>query len=79
MFFFLIFAQNIDCGYSLEPPHRGLCFGAEIRKIGIHLRTPVLLYKKGFNGVYISRTCFPDDISDKIEDNSLSTNQHIRQ
>ena len=19
----LIFAQNIDCGYSLEPPHRG--------------------------------------------------------
>ena len=21
--FFLIFAQNIDCGYSLEPPHGG--------------------------------------------------------
>ena len=21
--FFLISAQNIDCGYSLEPPHRG--------------------------------------------------------
>ena len=21
--FFLIFAQNIDCGYSLEPPRRG--------------------------------------------------------
>ena len=20
---FLIFAQNIDCGYTLEPPHRG--------------------------------------------------------
>ena len=20
-FFFLIFAQNIDCGYTLEPPH----------------------------------------------------------
>ena len=20
---FLIFAQNIDCGYKLEPPHRG--------------------------------------------------------
>ena len=20
---FLIFAQNIDCGYMLEPPHRG--------------------------------------------------------
>ena len=21
--FFLIYAQNIDCGYSLEPPRRG--------------------------------------------------------
>ena len=36
---FLIFAQNIDCGYTLEPPRRGgltsthnLCFGAKIRK-----------------------------------------------
>ena len=23
MIFFLIFAQNIDCGYTLEPPRRG--------------------------------------------------------
>ena len=23
LIFFLIFAQNIDCGYSLEPPRRG--------------------------------------------------------
>ena len=37
---FLIFAQNIDCGYSLEPPRRGgsteypqSMFLAEIRKI----------------------------------------------
>ena len=41
---FLIFAQNIDCGYTLEPPQSGgsieavltsthnLCFGAKIRK-----------------------------------------------
>ena len=50
---FLIFAQNIDCGYTLEPPHlaeavltstHNLCFGAKIRKIGIPLHTPVLLY-----------------------------------
>ena len=46
---FLIFAQNIDCGYTLEP-HRLtsthiLCFRAKIRKIGIPLHTPVLLYK----------------------------------
>ena len=57
---FLIFAQNIDCGYTLEPPRRGeavltsthnLCFGAKIRKIGIPLHTPVLLYKMGFKGL----------------------------
>ena len=37
---FHISAQNIDCGYLLEPPRRGgfneyhnLCFSAEIRKI----------------------------------------------
>ena len=52
---FLIFAINIDCGYTLEPPRRGgsneysqsICFGAKIRKIGIPLHTPVLLYKCG--------------------------------
>ena len=30
---FHISAQNIDCGYSLEPPTHNLCFWAEIRKI----------------------------------------------
>ena len=43
---FLIFAQNIDRGYTLEPP-RNLCFVAKIRKIGIPLQTPVLLCKNG--------------------------------
>ena len=60
---FLIFAQNIDCGYTLEPPRRGgsneypqsTYFGAKIRKIGIPLRTPVLLYKGGVQGgIYIT-------------------------
>ena len=27
-----------------------LCFGAKIRKIGISLHTPVLLYKSGVHG-----------------------------
>ena len=45
-YIFLIFAQNINCGYMLEPPSRGeavltsiriLCFGEKIRKIGIPL------------------------------------------
>ena len=38
-----------------------LCFGAKIRKIGIPLHTPVLLYiQVGFKGVFVARTCFPD-------------------
>ena len=51
---FLIFAQNIDCGYTLEPPRRGgsnkypqSMFWSKIRKICIPLHTPVLLYKSG--------------------------------
>ena len=63
-YIFLIFAQNIDCGYSLEPPQ--LCFGAKIRKIGIPLHTPVLLYKSGVQGVYITRTCFRDEIPSSL-------------
>ena len=58
---FLIFAQNIDYGYTLEPPRprlaeavltstHNLCFGAQIRKIGIPPHTPVLLYKSGVYG-----------------------------
>ena len=37
-----------------------LCFRAKIRKIGKPLHTPVSLYKSGFKGVFIARTCFPD-------------------
>ena len=34
-----------------------LCFGAKIRKIGI---TQFCCIKVGYEGVYISQTCFPD-------------------
>ena len=51
---FLIFAQNIDCGYKLEPPRRGgsneypqSMFLSKNKKIGIPLQTPVFLYKSG--------------------------------
>ena len=64
----LIFAENIDCGYTLESPRRGgsneypqSMFSAKIRKIGIPLQTPVLLYKSRVQGVFIARTCFPDE------------------
>ena len=54
---FLIFAQNIDCEYTLEAPHRGgtneypqSMFWSKNKTIGIPLHTPVLLYKSGVQG-----------------------------
>ena len=47
----LFLIQNIDCGHKLELPHQvltsthNLCFGAKIRKIGIPLHAPILLYE----------------------------------
>ena len=49
---FVIFAQNIDCGYTLEPPRRGeypqsMFWSKKKKKIGIPLHTPVLLHENG--------------------------------
>ena len=42
-----------------------LCFGAKIRKIGIPLHTPVLLYKIGVQeGMHYMEKCFSDVKSD---------------
>ena len=52
---FLIFAPKhrlvayIQERQVLTSTHN-LCFGAKIRKLGIHLHTPVLLYKSGVQG-----------------------------
>ena len=54
---FNTFAQKIHCGYTLEPfaeavltSTHNVCFGSKIRKLGIPLQTPVLLYKSGVQG-----------------------------
>ena len=69
---FLSFAQNIDCGYALEPSCRGgsneypqfMFWRKKIRKIGKPFHTPMLLLytggKSGVQGVYITRKCFRD-------------------
>ena len=51
MLFFLFLLQNIDLPPEavLTSTHN-LCFGAKIRKIGIPVHTPVLLYKSGVQG-----------------------------
>ena len=58
---FHIFAQNIDCGYTLEAvltSTHNLCFRAEKNE---HPCKPQFYYiKVGCKGVYITRTCLHD-------------------
>ena len=64
---FFIFAQNIDCGYTLELPHQGSSnkypksmFWIKNKKKVIYPCTPQVYYMKvGYNRVFISPTCVP--------------------
>ena len=66
---FLIFAQNIYCGYTLEPPRRGgsneypqSMFWSKNKKNRYTPANPSFFYiKVRFKGVYITRTCFHDE------------------
>ena len=61
MIFFHISAQNIDCGYSLEPPHQGgsnkypqSMFLSRNKKNNVYPFKPQFYYiKVGFKGVKI--------------------------
>ena len=68
---FLILAQNIDCGYTLEPPlirtaspavltsTHNLCFRTKIKNV--YPCKPQFYYiKVGCKGVFITRSCFHD-------------------
>ena len=65
---FLIFAQNIDCGYTLEPPQRGgsneypqSMFWSKNKKEMYSPCKPQFYYiKVGCKGVFITGTCFRD-------------------
>ena len=67
---FLIFAQNIDCGYTLEPPQRGgsneypqSMFWSKNKKNMFTRVNPTFFYiNVGCKGVFITRTCYPDDM-----------------
>ena len=63
-----MFAQNNDCGYTLEPPsnkYTQSMFWINNKKNSIPLYTPILLYKNGLKGGrgYIARICYPDVIT----------------
>ena len=69
---FLIFAQNIDCGYTLEPPRRGssneypqsmFCIKNKKNRYTVPCIPQFCYIKVGFKGVYIIRTCFRDEDS----------------
>ena len=68
---FLVFAQNIDCGNTLEPPRRGgsneypqSMFWSKNKKNRYTPAYPIFCYiNVGFKGVFITRTCFPDATS----------------
>ena len=64
---FLIFAQSIDCGYTLEPPRRGgsneypqSMFWSKNKKNRYTPAYPSFAIKVGYMGVFIAWTCFPD-------------------
>ena len=65
---FHISAQNIDCGYSLEPPCRGgsneypqVTFLSRNKKNNVYPCKPQFYYiKVGFKGVKIIQVCFRD-------------------
>ena len=68
LIFFLKFAQNIDCGYTLEQPRRGgsneypqSMFWSKNNKNNPCI--PKFCYTNvGNEGVYFTWTCFPDAI-----------------
>ena len=62
---FLIFAQNIDCGYTLEPPgsneYPQSMFWSKNKKKYVYPSKPHFFYIiVGCKGVFITRTCYPD-------------------
>ena len=66
---FLIFAQNIDRGYTLESPQRcgsneyqQSMFKSKNKKNNVYPCKPQFYYiKVGCKGVFVTRTCFRDD------------------
>ena len=65
--FFLNFAQNIDCGYTLEPPRRGgsneylFMFWSKNKKNRYTPPYPSSAIQRwGLSGVHITQTCFAE-------------------
>ena len=74
-YIFHISAQNIDCGYSLEPPRGGdsneypqSIFSGKNKKNNVYPGKPQFYYiKVGFKGVKIIWACFRDAVEEWID------------
>ena len=55
---FLIFAQNIDCGYRLKPPQSPQSMFWRKNKKKYPCKPQVYYIKVGCKGVFVTRTCF---------------------
>ena len=67
---FLVFAQNINCGYTIEPLHFSeavltsthyICFRAKKKKNEYSCKPQFYYIKVGCKGVYVSRKCYHDE------------------
>ena len=82
---FLIFAQNIDCGYTLEPPRRGgsneypqSMFWSKNKKNRYTPAYPSKFHyiKVGFRGVFIAWRYIPD--VQLTDFSAVNTNQSVQ-
>ena len=64
---FLIFARNIDCGYTLDEAvltsTHNLCFGSKNKKKVYPCKPQFYYTKVGCKGVFVTRTCFRDIVA----------------
>ena len=64
LIFFLIFAQNIDRGYTLEPPQPTIYVLSKNKKKNEYPCKPQFYYiKAGCKGVFDTGACYLDDCS----------------
>ena len=80
---FLISAQNIDCGYSLELPHRGSSneypqsmFWAETWKISEFFIRKLLFFDSKIFSIF-EYACFRNELNNSINTNKVMSSQSV--
>ena len=78
--FFLIFAQNIDCGYTLDGSNEypQSMFWSKNKKKIYPCKPQFYYIKVGCKGVFVTRSCFRDEMGNDgwIMTNNRRTPEH---